>query len=112
MEEDSEAIAKRVSLKGTISNGYSTTNRSFLSWSWSARGFANIRETNVLSPEELKRLVHLFVCGVVVVVVPLFQGKPIVIGLIKSQLISCLFSLYCDEDRSFCGSTSHSFLCP
>ena len=37
-----------MSLKGTISNGYLTANFLILSWS-------------VLSPEELKRLVHLFV---------------------------------------------------
>ena len=49
-------------LKGTISNGYSTANRSFLSWS----GFnlRKYRRNEVLSPEELNRLVHLFVCGV------------------------------------------------
>ena len=41
-----------MSLKGTpgISNGYSTENRSFLSWS-------------VLSPGELSRFVHLLVSG-------------------------------------------------
>ena len=48
-----------MNLKETISNGYSNAN-AFLSWS----GFCkSIQETNVLSPEELKRLVHLFVSG-------------------------------------------------
>ena len=63
-------------------------------------------ERNVLSPEELKRLVHLFVN---MVLLPSFQGKLISIGLVKSQ-VSCYFSVVCDNDsRSFCGC--NSFLC-
>ena len=49
------AIPKRMSLKGTISSGSFVA---FLEWFGE-----NIHETNVLSLEELSRLVHFFVSG-------------------------------------------------
>ena len=56
------AIPKRMSLKGTFSSGSFVA---FLEWFGE-----NIHETNVLSLEELNRLVHLFV-----LVLPSFQEK-------------------------------------